>query len=119
MTGHNARRARVQYGPAVTKTEFGERVAKLCGLPAWQGLAAVNALFGGDRFDAADPGLIGEALAAGESVELAGFGVWRVRERAPRRILHILTRRPIGLPASRDVVWIPSGPLRSRVEQAG
>lgn len=46
---------------------------------------------------------IKESLAAGDSVQLYGFGTFSVKERAPRKALNIRTREKIDVPAKRVV----------------
>lgn len=52
--------------------------------------------------------LVAEGLATGESVKLAGFGTFEVRERAPRRRKDPRNGRDIDVPARRRVVFRPA-----------
>ncbi len=52
--------------------------------------------------------LVAERLEAGESVKLAGFGTFEVRERPPRRRKDPRDGRDIEVPARRGVVFRPS-----------
>jgi nucleoid DNA-binding protein len=52
--------------------------------------------------------IVAEGLAAGESVKLAGFGTFEVRERAARRRKDPRNGRDIDVPARRRIVFRPA-----------
>ncbi len=54
-------------------------------------------------------------LAAGERVQLAGFGSFEVRARAQRQGINPKTREPITIPASKVVGFKPAAQLRGRL----
>lgn len=54
-------------------------------------------------------------LAAGERVQLAGFGSFEVRDRAQRQGVNPKTREPMTIPASKIVGFKPAAQLRGRL----
>ncbi|HAM45854.1 MAG TPA: DNA-binding protein [Propionibacteriaceae bacterium] len=82
--------------------------------------AAVAAKTGLDPAVAADAAravfdLIGTELAAGQKVNLAGFGSFEVRDRAARAGRNPQTGAPLVVPAHRAVIFRPSSALRVQV----
>ncbi|MDR1929854.1 MAG: HU family DNA-binding protein [Treponema sp.] len=53
------------------------------------------------------------ALAAGEAIELRGFGSLEVRERAGRRMRNPRTREPVDVPPRRRVLFRPGRELKA------
>lgn len=87
----------------VTKTfqEIGPRITKMeCGL-------VVDLLFSS----------IVEALEQGNSIEIRGFGTFKVRERKARMGQNPNTGESVAIPARRIPVFTPSRIFRNRVEQ--
>ncbi len=62
---------------------------------------------------------ITEGLLADAEVRLAGFGSFRLRERAPRRLLLPGTQTPMQLPRRRVLCFTPSPATTQPAEQAG
>lgn len=91
----------------VTRAALSERAAETTGL---------------SRFDTAQIGdrlfeLIGDALKAGESVKLTGFGTLEVRSRAERLGRNPRTGTAHRISPRHTVVLIPSARLRQSVDQ--
>ena len=61
--------------------------------------------------------LITEALAAGEKVQLVGFGSFDVRERAPRIGRNPRTKEEVTIPASKAVQFKSGKVLKRAVAQ--
>ena len=62
-------------------------------------------------------GLITEALAEGEKVQLVGFGSFEVRERAPRIGRNPRTKEEVTIPASKAVQFKSGKVLKRAVAQ--
>ena len=60
---------------------------------------------------------ITEAMEAGEKVQIAGFGVFDVKERAPRMGRNPRTKEEIQIPASRLPVFKPGKALRELIDK--
>ena len=75
----------------MNKTELGAAVAEKTGMSKKDSEKAVNAAFDS----------ITEALAAGEKVQLVGFGAFEVKERNARVGRNPKTKETIEIPASR------------------
>ena len=75
----------------MNKTELVAAVAEKTGMPKKDSEKAVNAAFDS----------ITEALAAGEKVQLVGFGAFEVKERNARVGRNPKTKETIEIPASR------------------
>jgi DNA-binding protein HU-beta len=58
---------------------------------------------------------IGEALKAGETVTLTGFGAFKVVERRARTGRNPKTGAPLDIPARRSVIFAPGKNLRDAV----
>ncbi len=74
------------------KSELAAAVAKKTGLTQAKSDAAINAVVEA----------ITEALAAGDKVQLVGFGTFEVRERGARTGLNPRTKETIEIPASKQ-----------------
>lgn len=59
--------------------------------------------------------IITDTLAAGERVQLVGFGAFEVRERAPRQTHNPRTQEIMDLPAGRAPAFRPGKPLKDAV----
>ncbi len=60
-------------------------------------------------------GLIEEALAEGERVQLVSFGSFEVRERAPYLARNPRTNERIEIPATRTLIFKPGKRLKDRI----
>ena len=89
----------------MTKTELSARAARRLGLSKGETNGAVNALFEAMR----------EALESGETVSIAGFGTFSVRERAARRGRNPRTGESIAIGASKAPVFKAAKALRNAV----
>lgn len=61
--------------------------------------------------------VVGLTLAAGEEVNLRGFGRFDPRDRKPVTRLNPATGEPIQVPAKRSVGFVPSPVLKNRLNQ--
>ncbi|MCY3629567.1 MAG: integration host factor subunit beta [Bacteroidota bacterium] len=61
---------------------------------------------------------ITEALEQGNSIEIRGFGTFKVHERKARMGRNPNTGEPVAVPARRVPVFTPSRIFRNRVDQA-
>ena len=61
--------------------------------------------------------LITEKMAAGEKVQLVGFGAFEVKERAARKGRNPKTREEIEIPASRAPQFKPGKALKEAIEK--
>ena len=75
----------------MTKSELAARVAEKLSVPKATADASVNALFE----------VIGDAMANGESVSIARFGTFSVKERAAREGRNPRTGEPITIAATK------------------
>ena len=91
----------------MNKAELINAAAEKAGLSKKDTEAAVNA-----AIDA-----ITEALAAGDKVQLVGFGVFEVKARAARIGRNPKTRETINIPASKVPVFKPGKALKDAVAQ--
>ena len=90
---------------AVRTSQLVDRVAEQTGLSKQQAKAAVQAVFA----------TVGERLAAGERIQLAGFGTFEVRKRAQRQGTNPRTREKVTIPASKAVGFRPAAQLKGRL----
>ncbi len=60
--------------------------------------------------------LITDALVAGESVKLSGFGVFEKKERAARTGTNPANGSKIEIPASKNAVFKPSKALKEKIQ---
>ncbi len=91
----------------MNKAELINAAAEKAGLSKKDTEAAVNA-----AIDA-----ITEALAAGDKVQLVGFGVFEVKARAARIGRNPKTRETINIPASKVPVFKPGKGLKDSVSK--
>ncbi|MDP9316952.1 MAG: HU family DNA-binding protein [Chloroflexota bacterium] len=94
---------------AVNTSQLVDQVAERSGLSKRDAKAAVSAVFE----------VLGERLAAGERVQLSGFGSFDVRERAERQGTNPRTREKVTIPASKVVGFRPASSLKQRVGGSG
>ena len=97
-----------QRCPAVTKADIVDRIAEGTGLTKLETEAVV------DGFVIT----VMEALEGGGSVELRGFGSFRVRERAARMARNPQTDEPIEVPRQFVPAFKPSRQFRDVVNEA-
>lgn len=62
--------------------------------------------------------ILSERLTEGDKVNLAGFGAFETRMRAPRTCRNIHTGEPIEVSAARVPVFKPAKSLKERIENA-
>lgn len=79
----------------MTKSQLIDAVAKKTGLKKKDAEAAVAAVFEG----------VSEALAAGEKVQLVGFGTFEVKTRAARTGINPYTKKAMEIPASKTLAF--------------
>lgn len=91
----------------MTKTNLVEAVAAKTELTKKASEAAVAAVLES----------IKEALAAGEKVQLIGFGTFSVRERAARQGRNPQTKKAITIPASKNVGFSAGSALKDAVNK--
>ncbi|MBE7067500.1 MAG: HU family DNA-binding protein [Ruminococcaceae bacterium] len=91
----------------MNKTELIAKVAENAGISKKSATAAVNA-----TFDA-----ITEAIAAGDKVQLAGFGTFETRERAARDGKNPLTGEAIKIAACKVPAFKAGKALKDAVNQ--
>lgn len=60
-------------------------------------------------------GFLGDTLASGDRVQIAGFGTFSVTERAARKGLNPKTKEPIDIPASKNVKFKSGKQLKESV----
>jgi DNA-binding protein HU-beta len=89
----------------VNKTDLVNAVAEKSGLTKKDAEKAVGALFD----------TVGEALAAGDKVQVVGFGTFEVRERAARKGRNPQTGEEIEIAAARLPVFKAGKGLREAV----
>ena len=89
----------------MNKTELISKLAEKSGLSKKE---SENAL---DAFTK----IIEESLAAGDKIQLIGFGTFEVRERAPRTGRNPMSGEPIEIPASRLPVFKAGKVLKDAV----
>ena len=59
---------------------------------------------------------ITEALAAGDKIQLVGFGTFEVRERAARKGINPLTKQPIEIAASKAPVFKAGNAFKNAIK---
>ncbi len=91
----------------MTKMELIERIAQECDVTKKDAELAVNAIFNS----------IMEALDRGEKVELRGFGVFRVREKAARIGRNPRTGEKVEVPSKRVPYFKPGRELKRAVNE--
>ncbi|MFO7768334.1 MAG: HU family DNA-binding protein [bacterium] len=58
-----------------------------------------------------------EAMVSGESVEIRGFGTFKIKKRAARRARNPRTGEPVDIPAKYVPAFKPSRELKDAVEE--
>ncbi|WP_373289428.1 HU family DNA-binding protein [Alicyclobacillus cellulosilyticus] len=86
----------------MNKNELINKVAERTGLKKKDAELAVNTVFN----------VIEEALAAGEKVQVIGFGTFETRERKARTGRNPQTGEPITIPASKVPAFKPGNKLK-------
>lgn len=89
----------------MNKKELGDAAASAFGGQKAMGAAAVDAVFGA----------IADALARGEKVSIAGFGVFEVRDRAARVGRNPRTGEPVQIAASKAAAFKAAKGLKDKV----
>ena len=93
----------------MNKAELVIAVAEASGLTRIQALRAVTALF------AVEDGVIADAIIAGETVLIPGFGTWQATIRPARKGASPIDKRPMDIAAKRVVRFKPGTTLAERV----
>ena len=91
----------------MNKTEFIAAVAAKEGLEKKTAEKAVNAVIA----------CVGDALAAGDKIQIAGFGTFEVKERAERTGINPATRQPITIPASKHLSFTAGKTLKETLNK--
>ena len=91
----------------MNKAELIGAVSEKTGLSKKDSEKAINATFD----------TIGESLEAGEKVQLVGFGVFDIKERAARIGRNPKTKEPIEIPASRVPTFKAGKALKDSVDK--
>lgn len=89
----------------MTKTQLIDQIAKDTGLTKKDVGAVCDALFG----------RVAESLAAGEGIQIAGFGAFSAKDRPARTGRNPKTGEPIAISASRAVVFTAGKSLKDQV----
>ncbi len=92
----------------MTKSQWIDRAAKNSGMTKKQLEQAYDALLA----------TLEDTLAAGETVQITGFGSFAVRQSAARMGRNPKTNEAIQIPASRRVVFLPGKKLKEKVNEA-
>lgn len=90
----------------MNKSDLVTRVAKQSSLTRHDAERAVNAVFDG----------IGDALAAGDKVQVVGFGVFETRKRAARTGRNPQTGGEVSIPETTVPAFKPGGVLKDKVK---
>ena len=90
----------------MNKTELTSAVAAKAGLTKEQAANAVNAVFGA----------MTDALAAGDKIQLVGFGTFEVRKRPERTGRNPQTKETITIPASKVPAFKAGAALKNAVK---
>ena len=91
----------------MNKTELIAAVAEKTGTTRKDTEKTVNAMLD----------LIGEELAAGNRVQLVGFGVFETKHREPRIGRNPRTKEPVEIPASTVPVFKAGKALKEKIDQ--
>jgi DNA-binding protein HU-beta len=94
---------------AVSTSQLVDEVAQRTGMTKADAKRAVSAIF-----DA-----MTERLAAGDRIQLSGFGSFEIRNRAERQGTNPRTREKVTIPASKAVGFRAASSLKSRVGAGG
>jgi DNA-binding protein HU-beta len=89
----------------MNKSELIAAIAMKSGQPKTQTAASLDAFVEA----------LGDALKAGESVAIAGFGTFQVRHRAARKGRNPSTGAEVSIPASRSAAFKPAKGLKDRL----
>ncbi len=90
---------------SISTSQLVEQVAKKTGMTKADSKRAVSAIFD----------TMTERLAAGDRIQLSGFGSFEVRTRAARTGTNPRTRAKVQIPASKAVGFRPASSLREKV----
>ena len=91
----------------MTKSSLIEIVSQDAGIKKKEAEAAINAMFSA----------IENELTTGGKVQIAGFGTFKVKERAPRIGLNPKTKQQIAIPASKSPCFVPSKTLKELIDK--
>lgn len=94
---------------AVSTSQLIDHVAERTGLTKADAKRAVSAVFEA----------MGERLAAGDRIQVSGFGSFEIRNRAERQGTNPRTREKVTIPASKAVGFRAASSLKQRVGASG
>lgn len=94
---------------AVSTSQLVEHVAERTGLSKAQAKQAVSAVFEA----------MSERLAAGDRIQVSGFGSFEIRDRAERQGTNPRTREKVTIPASKAVGFRAASSLKDRIGATG
>ncbi|HEX6291139.1 MAG TPA: HU family DNA-binding protein [Herpetosiphonaceae bacterium] len=94
---------------AISTSQLVDQVAQRTGLSKAQAKQAVQAVFE----------TMGERLAAGDRIQVSGFGSFEIRNRAERQGTNPRTREKVTIPASKAVGFRAASSLKDRVGGQG
>lgn len=89
----------------MNKTEFIARIAEAVDISKQEATAAVDAVFN----------TISDELAAGNNVQIVGFGNFEVRERSARKGRNPQTGEEIEIAATKLPAFKPGKPLKDKI----
>lgn len=91
----------------MNKTQLIDAVAEAAGMKKTESEKAVNAVFTA----------IEDALAAGDKVQLVGFGTFGVKSRAERQGRNPQTGAAMTIPASKNVSFTAGSALKTKINK--
>lgn len=91
----------------MNKANLIDNVAAAAGIKKKEAEKAVNAVFAS----------LQDALAAGDKVQLAGFGTFKVKERKERTGINPRTKENIVVPASKAPAFVPAKCFKDAVNK--
>jgi DNA-binding protein HU-beta len=94
---------------AVSTSQLVDHVAERTGLSKSQAKQAVAAVFEA----------MSERLAAGDRIQVSGFGSFEIRDRAERQGTNPRTREKVTIPASKAVGFRAASTLKGRIGATG
>ena len=94
---------------AVSTSQLIDHVAESTGMTKADAKRAVSAVFEA----------MGERLAAGDRIQVSGFGSFEIRQRAERQGTNPRTREKVTIPASKAVGFRAASSLKQRVGSTG
>jgi nucleoid DNA-binding protein len=94
---------------AVSTSQLVEHVAERTGLSKGQAKQAVAAVFEA----------MSERLAAGDRIQVSGFGSFEIRDRAERQGTNPRTREKVTIPASKAVGFRAASSLKDKIGATG